>query len=164
MPCAQAQPLLLCLTICDPVGCTRQALSVRLSRARKLERVTMASSRGSAWPRVDHWPLCLLHCRQVLYGWATWESHFIPAAAAASLQSCPTASGPMDCSLPGSSVPGIFQARVLEWVADFIPNPYEILDCKKLLPNTSGNVVYNISLTYSRTHTASFLLSLPPQV
>ena len=32
-------------------------------------------------------------------------------------QSCPTLCDPMDCSLPGSSVCGIFQARVLEWVA-----------------------------------------------
>ena len=32
-------------------------------------------------------------------------------------QSCPTPSDPMDCSLPGSSVHGVFQARVLEWVA-----------------------------------------------
>ena len=32
-------------------------------------------------------------------------------------QSCPTLSNPMDYSLPGSSVHGIFQARVLEWVA-----------------------------------------------
>ena len=31
-------------------------------------------------------------------------------------QSCPTLSDPVDCSLPGSSVHGIFQARVLEWV------------------------------------------------
>ena len=31
--------------------------------------------------------------------------------------SCPTLSDPMDCSLPGSSVHGIFQARVLEWGA-----------------------------------------------
>jgi len=31
--------------------------------------------------------------------------------------SCPTLSDPMDCSLPGSSIHGIFQARVLEWVA-----------------------------------------------
>ena len=30
-------------------------------------------------------------------------------------QSCPTLSDPMDCSLPGSSIHGIFQARVLEW-------------------------------------------------
>ena len=32
-------------------------------------------------------------------------------------QSCPTLSDPMDCSLPGSSVHGIFQAGVLEWGA-----------------------------------------------
>ena len=32
-------------------------------------------------------------------------------------QSCPTLHDPMDCSLPGSSVHGIFQARVLEWGA-----------------------------------------------
>ena len=32
-------------------------------------------------------------------------------------QSCQTLSGPMDCSLPGSSIHGIFQARVLEWGA-----------------------------------------------
>ena len=32
-------------------------------------------------------------------------------------QSCLTLSDPMDCSPPGSSVYGIFQARVLEWVA-----------------------------------------------
>ena len=32
-------------------------------------------------------------------------------------QSCPTLSDPMDCSLPGSCVHGIFQARVLEWGA-----------------------------------------------
>ena len=32
-------------------------------------------------------------------------------------QSCPTLSDPMDCSAPGSSVHGIFQARVLEWGA-----------------------------------------------
>ena len=32
-------------------------------------------------------------------------------------QSCPTLCNPMDCSLPGSFVHGIFQARVLEWVA-----------------------------------------------
>ena len=32
-------------------------------------------------------------------------------------QLCPTLCDPMDCSLPGSSIHGIFQARVLEWVA-----------------------------------------------
>ena len=32
-------------------------------------------------------------------------------------QSCPTLSDPMDCSLPGSSIHGTFQSRVLEWGA-----------------------------------------------
>ena len=41
-----------------------------------------------------------------------------PAAAAAkSLQSCPTMCDPLDGSPPGSLVPGILQARTLEWVA-----------------------------------------------
>ena len=39
------------------------------------------------------------------------------AAAAKSRQSCPTLCDPIDSSPPGSSVPGIFQARVLEWGA-----------------------------------------------
>ena len=39
------------------------------------------------------------------------------AAAAKSLQSCPTLSDPVDCSPPGSPVHRISQARVLEWVA-----------------------------------------------
>ena len=38
-----------------------------------------------------------------------------------SLQSCPTHCSSMDCSLPGSSVHGILQARILEWVA--MPSP-----------------------------------------
>ena len=43
------------------------------------------------------------------------RNHQSPAAAAAkSLQSCLTPCGPMDCSLPGSSVFGILQAKVLE--------------------------------------------------
>ena len=39
------------------------------------------------------------------------------AAAAKSLQSCPTLCNPMDGSPPGSPIPGILQARTLEWVA-----------------------------------------------
>ena len=47
-------------------------------------------------------------------------SYFVAAAAAAaakSLQSCLTLCGPRDGSLPGSPVPGILQARTLEWIA-----------------------------------------------
>ena len=51
-----------------------------------------------------------------------WGSLSDPAAAAAaaaakSLQSCPTLCDPIDGSSPGSPVPGILQARTLEWVA-----------------------------------------------
>ena len=42
---------------------------------------------------------------------------YSPAAAAKSLQSCPTLCDPIDVSPPGSPVPGILQARTLEWVA-----------------------------------------------
>ena len=38
------------------------------------------------------------------------------AAAAKSLQSCPTLCDPLDGSPPGSPIPGILQARILEWV------------------------------------------------
>ena len=47
-------------------------------------------------------------------------------------QSYPTLSDHMDCSLPGSSVHGIFQARVLEWgaIAFSMANPIIIIKCK----------------------------------
>ena len=47
---------------------------------------------------------------------------YLYAAAAKSLQSCPTLCDPIDGSPPGSSVPGILQARILEWVAIFFSN------------------------------------------
>ena len=43
---------------------------------------------------------------------------YAAAAATKSLQSCPTLCDPMDGSPPASAVPGILQARTLEWVAD----------------------------------------------
>ena len=42
---------------------------------------------------------------------------FLTSAAAASLQSCSTLCNPIDGSPPGSPVPGILQARTLEWVS-----------------------------------------------
>jgi len=42
---------------------------------------------------------------------------YAAAAAAKSLQSCPTLGDPIDSSPPGSPIPGILQARTLEWVA-----------------------------------------------
>ena len=45
-------------------------------------------------------------------------------------QSCPTLSDPMDCSLPGSSIHGVFQARVLEWGAIAFSDAYRYVDLK----------------------------------
>ena len=47
------------------------------------------------------------------------------AAAAKSLQSCPSLCDPVDCSPPGSAVPGILQTRTLEWVAISFSNAWK---------------------------------------
>ena len=47
------------------------------------------------------------------------------AAAAKSLQSCPTLCDPIDSSPPGSPIPGILQARTLEWVAIAFSNAWK---------------------------------------
>ena len=59
------------------------------------------------------------HYSQILY----LQIHLLAAAAAAkSLQSCPTLCDPIDGSPPGSPVPGILQARTLKWVAISLSN------------------------------------------
>ena len=53
----------------------------------------------------------------IMYGCESWTVKKAAAAAAKSLQLCPTPCNPRDGSPPGSPVPGILQARTLEWVA-----------------------------------------------
>ena len=53
----------------------------------------------------------------VMYGCESWTVKKAAATAAKSLQSCLTLCDPIDGSPPGSPVPGILQARTLEWVA-----------------------------------------------
>ena len=61
-----------------------------------------------------------------IHGSAAFSKLYPAAAAAAkSLQSCPTLCDPIDCSLPGSPVPGILQARTLEWVAISFSNVWK---------------------------------------
>jgi len=58
-----------------------------------------------------------------VYGCESWTIKKAAAAAAAkSLQSCPTLWDPIGGSPPGSPVPGILQARTVEWVAIFFSN------------------------------------------
>ena len=73
--------------------------------------------------------LSLLHCRQILYhlshqgilthiySYSHTFIHMYEEKENEVIQSCPTFCDPMDCSPPGSSIHGIFQARILEWVA-----------------------------------------------
>ena len=51
---------------------------------------------------------------------------YTAAAAAKSLQSCPTLCDPIDCSSPGSPVPGVLQARTLKWVAISFSNTWKV--------------------------------------
>ena len=63
--------------------------------------------------------MCFLGARHSCEGF-TFSNSFSPhaaTAAAKSLQLCPTLCDPIDGSPPGSPVPGILQARTLEWVA-----------------------------------------------
>ena len=70
----------------------------------------------------------------------------IAAAAAKSLQSCPTLCDPIDGSPPGSPVPGILQARTLEWVA---------------IAFSQGIEEYEINSSFPFTFCSEFLVFTP---
>ena len=101
---------------CSPPGSTVHGIA----QARILKWVAFSCSSRSSWPRV--WTHVSCTGRWILDHWSTWEAlcfgHTAAAAAAAkSLQSCPTLCDPIDGSPPGSPVPGILQTRILEWGA-----------------------------------------------
>ena len=94
-----------CLTLCGGFSVCG------ISQARILEWVAISYSKGSSQPR-DH---SLSLASPALVG--RFVTTYLGSPAAKSLQSCPTLCDPIDGSPPGSSVHGIFQARVLEWDA-----------------------------------------------
>ena len=69
--------------------------------------------------------LAVLYCRFPLAIYFTHGGVYAAAAAAKSLQSCPNLCDPIDGSPPGSPVPGILQARTLEWVAISFSNAWK---------------------------------------
>ena len=82
----------------------------------------------SSWPRDRTWVSCITG--RFFTIWATREApcECISSAAAAAaklLQSCPTLCDPIDSSPPGSPIPGILQARTLEWVAISFSNAWK---------------------------------------
>ena len=126
----------LFVTLCDLRDYSLPGHSVHgILQARVLERVAISLSRGSSQSRDQTCIFC--NGRQILYCGAMREAPIYllmeyyfwfleidigrcintAAAAAKSLQSCPTLCDPIDGSPPGFPVPGILQARTLEWVA-----------------------------------------------
>ena len=69
------------------------------------------------WPFWLRWHWLGSHSRLDLAAWIGLTGPAAAAAAAKSLQSCPTLCDPIDSSTPGSPIPGILQARILKWVA-----------------------------------------------
>ena len=79
--------------------------------------------KGKSSPRVKSLAIGL--CARAFL-WPIFHSKWMVAAAAAkSLQLCPTLCDPIDDLLPGSSVSGILQARTLEWVAISFSNAWK---------------------------------------
>ena len=70
-------------------------------------------------------------------------------------QSCPTLCDPMDCSLPGSSIHGIFQARILEWGAI----AFSIRWYRDTQMNCLTNPVYCLNVVHLRYHNSVSLVS-----
>ncbi|XDA80054.1 hypothetical protein R6Z07F_010046 [Ovis aries] len=112
-----AKSLQSCLTLCD---CSLPGSSVHgIFQARILEWVAMPSSRESSQPRDQthvsyvylHWPVGSLPL--VLPEKPLCIIFSLKVKSVSRVHLC----DPMDCSLPGSSVHGIFQVRLLEWAA-----------------------------------------------
>ena len=116
MFCAQSYP-----TLCNFMDCSPPGSSVHgISQAKILEWVTMPCPRGSSQTR-DRTDVSCIPC--ISGGFFTNEplgktvhtSEFDSESEVP--QSCLSLCDPIDCSLPGSSIHGIFQVRILEWVA-----------------------------------------------
>ena len=78
------------------------------------------------------------------------------------LQSCPTLINPMDCSLPGSSVSGILQARILKWVgrptSKDLPDP--VIKPASLTSPEMAGWFFTISATWESLRERSIKITL----
>ena len=98
-----------CLTLSNPMDCSPTGSSVHGNSPDKNTGVLPCPLRGIV--PTQGWNPGFPHCRRILYQLSHKGSKVKVA------QSCLTLCNPMDCSLPGSSVHEILQARILEWVA-----------------------------------------------
>ena len=106
----------LCPTLCDPTDCSPPGSSVHGTlQARILEWIAIPFSRGFSWLRDGTWVPCITGVFFTV--WAIREAHLAKKVQALVAQFCPTLWDLTDCSWSGSSVHGLLQAGVLEWVA-----------------------------------------------
>ena len=105
-----AKSLQLCLTLWDPMDCSQASLSMGFSRQEYWSGWPCYPSRNLPDPGIEP---AFLKSHALVGGFFTTST----TREALSLQLCPTLCSPMDCSPPGSSLHGISQARILEWVA-----------------------------------------------
>ena len=112
------------LTLCNPMNCSLPDFSFHGTlQTRTLKWVASLFSRGSSWPREQ---TQVSHTAGRFFSFqVTREALYRYAADAKSLQLCPTLCDPIDGSPPGSSVPGILQTRMLEWVAISFSNAWK---------------------------------------
>ena len=122
-----------CPILCNPTECSLSGSPVHGGSPGKNTGVGCHALCQGIFPAQGLNP-GLLHCRRILYPLRHQGSPnlfivgqrerekvcvcvCVCVCACARAQSCPTLCNPMDCSLPGSSDQGIFQASILEWVA-----------------------------------------------
>ena len=96
---------------------------------------------GSIW--AIFWRMSRSSLGKGLFSWMSWFS----VAAAKSLQSCPTLCNPRDDSPSGSSVHGIFQARVLEWGAI----AFSMIQCYTYLFPYAPSKALPLNISHSHT-------------
>ena len=111
--CSVAQS---CLTLCDPTDCVahQAPLSMGFSRQEYWSRLPFPFLGDRPNPRIKPRPPALTG-RFFTAVPPLKPSSQVPAGCLVA-QLCPTLCDPMECSPPGSSIHGIFQARILEWV------------------------------------------------
>ena len=104
-----------CPTLCDPMDCSLPGSSVHgIFQAIVLEWIAISFSRGIS--KLE-WLCRVILNEDKRAGSLHIHDGAISENESEVAQSCLTPSNPMDCSLPGSSAHGIFQARILKWVA-----------------------------------------------
>ena len=94
--------------------------------------------------------------RELQVNWFEWTECIYTYICCLVPKSCPTVCDPMDCSPPGSSVHGISQARILEWIAISFSRGSSQPRDQTLISCISKRILYHwaaIRLTHTHTHT-----------